>query len=91
LADGQLHRVVARRRASHVVPVSAVRRAAFRLLRSLVSDGSAAARWSRSWRGPWLSDMSPVSGPMLGPFETRAEALAAEREWLLAAGVPLPQ
>jgi hypothetical protein len=28
-------------------------------------------------------DLSPVSGPTLGPFQNRSEALAAERSWLL--------
>jgi hypothetical protein len=32
--------------------------------------------------GKWTADMSPVSGPLLGPFETRSEALAKEVEWL---------
>ncbi len=32
--------------------------------------------------GKWTADMSPVKGPVLGPFETRAEALAAEVAWL---------
>ena len=35
-------------------------------------------------QGRWHADLSPVSGPMLGPFEHRSEALAAEREWLQA-------
>lgn len=30
----------------------------------------------------WTADLSPVGGPFLGPFETRAEALAAEVSWL---------
>lgn len=30
----------------------------------------------------WLADMSPVDGPVLGPFALRTEALAAERQWL---------
>ena len=30
----------------------------------------------------WTADMSPVDGPVLGPYETRAEALDAEHEWL---------
>jgi hypothetical protein len=30
----------------------------------------------------WWADLSPVQGPMLGPFHRRTEALAAEREWL---------
>ena len=32
--------------------------------------------------GQWTADLSPVGGPLLGPFATRSEALAAEREWL---------
>ena len=35
--------------------------------------------------GCWWADMGPVDGPVLGPFTSRSEALAAEREWLLAA------
>ena len=30
----------------------------------------------------WRADMAPVDGPVLGPFSTRAEALAAEVAWL---------
>jgi hypothetical protein len=32
----------------------------------------------------WLSDLSPVDGPVLGPFATRSAALAAEVAWLAA-------
>jgi hypothetical protein len=32
--------------------------------------------------GRWTADLSPVSGPVLGPFERRGEALAAEAAWL---------
>ena len=30
----------------------------------------------------WTADMSPVNGPVLGPFATRGAALAAEVNWL---------
>ncbi len=30
----------------------------------------------------WEADMSPSAGPLLGPFDTRSEALAAEVAWL---------
>lgn len=30
----------------------------------------------------WSADMSPVGGPVLGPFSKRSEALAAEVAWL---------
>ena len=32
--------------------------------------------------GRWTADLSPVDGPLLGPFESRSAALDAEREWL---------
>jgi hypothetical protein len=32
--------------------------------------------------GQWLADLAPVSGPILGPFAQRSEALAAESDWL---------
>ena len=32
--------------------------------------------------GQWTADLSPVKGPVLGPFRSRSEALQAEREWL---------
>jgi hypothetical protein len=32
--------------------------------------------------GRWSADLSPVGGPVLGPFDRRSEALAAEVEWL---------
>ena len=32
--------------------------------------------------GRWTADLSPVSGPVLGPFSLRSEALAAEVSWL---------
>ena len=35
-------------------------------------------------QGRWFADLAPVSGPKLGPFERRSEALDAERAWLEA-------
>ena len=32
--------------------------------------------------GQWTADMSPVTGPVLGPFPSRSDALTAERQWL---------
>lgn len=32
--------------------------------------------------GGWLADLSPVSGPVLGPFRLRSEALQAEQTWI---------
>ena len=32
--------------------------------------------------GRWIADLTPVSGPKLGPFDKRTDALAAEVQWL---------
>jgi len=32
--------------------------------------------------GQWWADLGPVSGPQLGPFLTRTQALDAEQAWL---------
>jgi hypothetical protein len=32
--------------------------------------------------GEWTADLSPVGGPVLGPFAKRGAALAAELRWL---------
>jgi hypothetical protein len=34
--------------------------------------------------GQWTADLSPVHGPVLGPFPSRSDALTAERQWLEA-------
>lgn len=41
--------------------------------------------------GCWYADMSPVCGPLLGPFDTREEALTAERVWLVTHSIPRPR
>jgi hypothetical protein len=33
-------------------------------------------------QGRWFADLGPVSGPRLGPFVLRSQALDAERAWL---------
>ena len=35
-------------------------------------------------RGRWFADLSPVDGPLLGPFTKRSDALDAEARWLTA-------
>ncbi len=32
--------------------------------------------------GSWTADLSPVEGPILGPYATRSDALGAEADWL---------
>jgi hypothetical protein len=41
-----------------------------------------ASRVEPDGRGRWHADLSPVDGPVLGPYDRRSEALAAERTWL---------
>ena len=35
-------------------------------------------------QGHWFADLSPVGGPILGPFSQRTQALQAEYAWLEA-------
>ena len=39
----------------------------------------------------WGADMSPVGGPSLGFYRYKKDALEAEREWLVANGIPFPE
>jgi hypothetical protein len=38
--------------------------------------------------GRWSADLAPISGPRLGPFDRRTEALASEAQWLQANWLP---
>ena len=42
-----------------------------------------ASRVEPTTEGKWTADLSPARGPVLGPYEKRSEALAAEERWLL--------
>jgi hypothetical protein len=51
----------------------------------LLSEGTAQinrASHVEPGAGGWMVDMSPVNGPKFGPFTLRADALAAEVNWL---------
>lgn len=73
---------VTKTRASHVVPLDPVKRVAFRALRAVFPDTSRVAGWTRTWVGPWVADLGPSNGPILGPFALRSTAIAAEVRWL---------
>jgi hypothetical protein len=67
-------------------------------LRSLLALGRAslcrASHVEPTPDGRWTADLGPMDGPVLGPFETRAAALEAERSWLVRrfdAGIPEPE
>lgn len=54
-------------------------------LHPLLALGEARVRRASSVEfaeGGWVADLAPVSGPRLGPFRLRGEALEAERRWL---------
>ena len=57
-------------------------------LRPILQEGTATIRRASHVEptadGQWTADLSPSAGPVLGPFPTRAEALAAEVAWLRA-------
>lgn len=41
-------------RASHVEPVDAMKRLAFRILRLVCGERGRVAQWTRGWKGPWM-------------------------------------
>jgi hypothetical protein len=41
-------------------------------------------------QGHWIADLTPVSGPVLGPFLQRSQALKAEERWLEANWLTAP-
>ena len=41
--------------------------------------------------GGWMVDLSPVGGPVIGPYSRRDEALNIEVEWLHAYKIPTPE
>jgi hypothetical protein len=56
---------VVTRRASHVEPDTFWLRVAFHILRTVVSDKSRIAEWTRGWSCPWRVNTAPVGGPVL--------------------------
>lgn len=70
------------RRASWVLPVSWLKRQAFKLLRWATGEVGPVSDWTRGWRGPWQVQI--VNGPSLGIYAERADAIAAEVAWIEA-------
>jgi hypothetical protein len=81
--------VVEIRRASHVEPTKELSEGAYAWLLDkyeTITDHLAAADEVRN-RQKWWADMLPMNGPVLGPFDTRSEALEAERVWIDEHGI----
>jgi hypothetical protein len=79
------------RRASHVEPTSEI---SLEAINWMIANGHESAflmtEVSRDQlpADKWWADMLPVRGPVLGPFDTREEALREEVVWLNANGIP---
>jgi hypothetical protein len=69
-------------RVSHVIPANRLLRWLFRRLRSMCTDDSPLAEFTRRWPCHWQADLALCGGPVLGPFRRRSEALAAEVAWI---------
>jgi len=65
-----------RERVSHIEPVNRVLRWLFHWIRSRASDTSAAANFTRRWPVMWQANI--FTGPTLGPFRVRQDAIDAE-------------
>jgi len=63
-------------RVSRIEPVSLPLRVAFLFLRSVVSDKSCIADWTRQWSCCWRVRI--FGGPTFGSFSSRQEAINAE-------------
>lgn len=69
-----------RRRVSHIEPVNPLLRRLFHAVRQRVSDKSRWAEFTRRWPCCWQARI--FDGPVLGPFRSRKEALAAEVQYI---------
>ena len=71
-----------RQRVSHVEPVNPVLRWLFHAIRKRVADNSKLAAFTREWRCRWRARI--FTGPVLGPFISRKQAIDAEIAWINA-------
>lgn len=69
-------------RISHILPENIILRLAFKLIRSLVSDESVAARWTRKWKCTWYIHVIPTNEKFYG-FRDRDEAILFERKHII--------
>lgn len=77
------------RRASHIEPATGLSADAMSWLgrsslfsRTDLPDADVLREIETLWPGRWWADLTPVAGPVLGPFDSRAQALQAESDWL---------
>ena len=77
-------KVEAKQRASHIVPVNLPLRMIFWVIRSVVSDESWIAAFTRKWSCLWRVDLRKSGGEIHAPFKTRDEAVEFEHSWVEA-------
>lgn len=70
------------RRASYIEPTHPALRILFHVIRTVVSDNSATARWTRRWPCQWRVNLQRSGGPIMGPFKYRVDAITAEIYWI---------
>ena len=68
------------RRVSRVEPVNPVLRRLFYFIRNHCTDKSLLASFTRAWPCCWQARI--FDGPVLGPFDTRKAAIAAEIQFV---------
>lgn len=74
---------VSKVRVSHILPCSFFARILFILIRSVVSDESALASWTRLWRCKWLVK---IDGVNYGSFASRVDAITFEKNKIYEMG-----
>lgn len=72
-----------KQRVSRIVPTNVVLMVAFYIVRGLCSDDSKLAAWTRLWPCQWKVVIDRRS---FGPFESRADAIAFEKEEIYSQG-----
>jgi len=70
------------RRASYIEPMNPWLRFLFRFLRAWCGDEGEVAEFTRGWTCAWQADMTPVGGPIVYNFQSRAAAIEYEIAWL---------
>ncbi|WP_029523510.1 hypothetical protein [Persephonella sp. KM09-Lau-8] len=68
---------IERKRVSRIVPKNLPLRIAFVIIRSLVSDNSKIANWTRNWKCNWIV---VIGKKQYGPFKNRTKAIEFEKE-----------
>jgi hypothetical protein len=78
---------VTTRRASHVEPTADLSERALRELEEKFKRETKDLQ--EIFVHSWWADMTPVGGPVLGPYDTREEALNDEKVWLEEHNIPV--